>query len=269
MAMQSHDWVPRIPDQDCIAMHSMVFVGRTSRQHRGVERGEGGRLASRFRVQYRRRTGRRRLGLVFMLSLGLLGLFELYRWIVPFDTLNPLWVEATIGQPIIDNWRYGGQDAEGYLKFYDANQTVLLPPDSHLFDANGWFVVIERHTPSSITFAQPYNAIPLGWFAIGGGIAIVPIGYVFLRIRARRGFSSRQRTGVRMSGPFGTPVRGRMWVRRPRRRPRPGQSHESRQSGQFRGARRPVSARGTGSGGGTGEPEVGASNRRFRPKVKR
>lgn len=268
MAMQSHDWVPRIPDQDCIAMHSMVFVGQTSRQHRGVERGEGGRLASRFRVQYRRRTGRR-LGLVFMLSLGLLGLFELYRWIVPFDTLNPLWVEATIGQPIIDNWRYGGQDAEGYLKFYDANQTVLLPPDSHLFDANGWFVVIERHTPSSITFAQPYNAIPLGWFAIGGGIAIVPIGYVFLRIRARRGFSSRQRTGVRMSGPFGTPVRGRMWVRRPRRRPRPGQSHESRQSGQFRGARRPVSARGTGSGGGTGEPEVGASNRRFRPKVKR
>lgn len=199
-----------------------------------AEEGEGGVLTSRFQV-HSRRGNRRLLTLVCIIVFGFIGIFELYRWMVPFDTLNPLWVQATIGQPVIDNWRYGGQDAEGYLKFYDSSQTILLPPDSRLFDADGWFVVLERHTPSSITFAQPYNAIPLSWFAIGGGITAVPVVYVLMRARSRRGFLSRQNAAFR--GP-------QMRMGRP---PRP--------SGTAR----------TGSSRWRAAP----SNRKFRPRSKR
>jgi hypothetical protein len=113
---------------------------------------------------------------------ALLALFELYQIIVPFRSANPLWQEVTIGQPVIDGWAYGGEDAEGYLKFYNQSETVLLPPSSHMFDADGKFVVIEGHTPSTLTYAEPYEAIPLPWLL--AGCAAMMLGGIWLyRIR--------------------------------------------------------------------------------------
>jgi hypothetical protein len=128
------------------------------------------------------------------------GLFELYRLLVPFDNLNPLWSEATIGQTVLDNWRYGGQDAEGYLKFYNDSQTVLLPPNAHLFDANGRFIVLEQHTPSSITYALPRNAVPMSWIMGGAVLVALPIGFMIFRLRNRTGWQSTSRTQSRTSG---------------------------------------------------------------------
>ncbi|MCL6454836.1 MAG: hypothetical protein K6T78_14615 [Alicyclobacillus sp.] len=137
------------------------------------------RFQTRSRVQ-----SRRRMMFAVLAAVAAVGLVELYRWVIPFHPLNPLWQEATIGEQVIGDWRYGGQDAEGYLRFYNDVHTVLLPPNDRLFDADGWFVVIEEHTPSSIVFAQPYNAIPLSWLAAGCVLAAAPVVYVVWRRRS-------------------------------------------------------------------------------------
>ena len=130
---------------------------------------------------------RRRLFVVAVAGFLGLGLFELYQIVVPFQSANPLWREVTIGQPVIDHWQYGGQDEEGYLKFYDGGQTVLIPPDARMFDANGKFVVLEGHTPSSLTFAQPLEAIPMPWIVVVTGAVVVPaaVALVF-KLRKKR-----------------------------------------------------------------------------------
>lgn len=136
--------------------------------------------------------------IVVLAALCIFLLYELYRWLVPFDSINPLWQEATIGQTVLGDWRYAGQDAEGFLKFYNSEQTVLLPPNAHLFDANGRFIVLEQHTPSSITFASPVNAIPMSWLAVGAGLLAVPVLYLWFRIKSRGGFRVKRtmKTGV-------------------------------------------------------------------------
>lgn len=115
--------------------------------------------------------------------------FELYRILVPFVSANPLWSQVTIGEPVIHNWLYGGLDEEGYLKFYNpshASIPVLLPPDAHMFDADGQFVILESHTASSLTFAQPYEAIPTRWVLVGGGMIAIPIVVLWLKLRQHR-----------------------------------------------------------------------------------
>ena len=99
--------------------------------------------------------------------LVLVVLIEVYRWLVPYASWNPLWNQVTIGQSVIGPWKYGGQDEKGYLRFYNGFQTALLPPTAKLFDANGQFVILEAHTLGSLTYAWPIAAIPPGLLLVG------------------------------------------------------------------------------------------------------
>lgn len=119
------------------------------------------------------------------LVVCVIAVFELYRWVVPFHSENPLFQEVTIGENVIDNWKYGGQDEEGYLRFYNDQQTIVLPPSSRLFDANGQFVVIEHYSPSSLTYALPFAAIPFKWFAALFATLALFIGAIYMRVKNR------------------------------------------------------------------------------------
>lgn len=136
---------------------------------------------------------------VFAVFAVLVGLFELIRVIIPFQSINPLWQQVTIGQSVINSWMYGGEDEEGYLRFYSSGgESVVLPPSSHLFTADGTFVVLEHYSPSTLTFAQPWDAIPTGWLA-GGFVVLVFGGYILVRRGAKRS---------RVRGPFRVNVGG-------------------------------------------------------------
>ncbi|GGJ05758.1 hypothetical protein GCM10010885_13620 [Alicyclobacillus cellulosilyticus] len=117
----------------------------------------------------------------------------------PFQNVNPFYHEATIGEPVIDDWKYGGEDEEGYLRFYNdkAGETVVEPPSAHTFDADGRFVVIEGHTAGTLTFAEPYGAIPLPYLL--STLAALALGVGLL---ARR----RQRLQKRRFGARGWPI---------------------------------------------------------------
>ncbi len=112
-----------------------------------------------------------------------LTVFELYSWIMPFHSQNPLYHEVTIGESVIQEWKYGGQDEEGYLRFYNGQQTVVLPPNARMFDADGQFVVIERFTPSSLTYAMPLAAIPFKWMVALIGVAISFLVFVRFKLK--------------------------------------------------------------------------------------
>jgi len=113
----------------------------------------------------------------------MIGVVELYRWVVPFHAENPMYHEVTINEPVIGNWRYGGQDEEGYLRFYEPNgSSVVIPPNAHTLDLNGKFVVIEHYTPSSFTFAQPFEAVPPKWLIIGFGVIVVIASLLMIRM---------------------------------------------------------------------------------------
>gem|GEM_PF-1780616 len=166
----------------------------------------------------------------------LVALFELYSVVVPFQSNNPLWHQVTVGQPVIDNWDYGGQDEEGYLKFFSQGESVVLPPTAKLFSADGQFVIIEGYSPSSLTYASPLEAIPLGWL-IGLVSAVALGGWVFLHRRKHRSTltatanarGSRRFTTAKRKWPargrkrhrFGAPSRSAQFRARPSGRPRP------------------------------------------------
>lgn len=121
---------------------------------------------------------------ILVILLGF-SVYELSRVIIPFETQNPLYHEVTVGEPVIGNWEYWGEDEEGYLRFYNSTRgnTALLPPSSHMFDADGTFVVLEHHSPSTLTFADPIEAVPIGWIAIGGVLVLLVGGVIFWRFR--------------------------------------------------------------------------------------
>ncbi|MCL6547522.1 MAG: hypothetical protein K6T30_01270 [Alicyclobacillus sp.] len=159
-------------------------------------------MRGRFRVRAGSRW--RRLLLALAAAVVVAGGFELYRVIIPFQPVNPLWEEATIGEPVIDDWQYEGLNEEGYLKFYNHGQTVLLPPGAHMFGADGKFVVIEHYSPNSLTFAKPYEAVPATWI-VAGLLAAAPVVWlVALRLRRRRRyFQYRRRRPRPGDGPPG------------------------------------------------------------------
>jgi len=107
---------------------------------------------------------------IFLLILGLLGAIELYRVITPFNSLNPFWKEISLGGQIFPGYYYNGQDEEGYLKFYNAAQSFVIPPSSRLIEYQGHYAVIEAYTPGTLTYANPIDAIPLRWVVIGSGV---------------------------------------------------------------------------------------------------
>ncbi len=157
-------------------------------------------MRNRFRVR-KGNFNRKRL---LLLGAGLFiaaALFELYQLVIPFQSANPLWHQVTTGEPVINDWKYEGQDEEGYLKFYNQGQTNLLPPNARMFDADGKFVVIEGHTPSTLTYALPYEAIPMRWVALAVGGAGMAVGVLALRKNAsgkRLKFTRRRGTRIQV-----------------------------------------------------------------------
>ena len=102
--------------------------------------------------------------LFFLLLSGAFIAFAIWVFVSidPFQTVNPFLREVTIGQSVIGDWRYGGADASGSMKFYDAYQYITIPGNSPTFAADGEFVSIEGHSPSTLTFEPPYESEVLG-----------------------------------------------------------------------------------------------------------
>ncbi|MCL6626740.1 hypothetical protein [Alicyclobacillus shizuokensis] len=182
----------------------------------------------RFRPKATKGRGRLWAGLAAVLFL-LAAVYGMYSAVDPSQSFNPLWREVTIGQTVIGDWRYGGQDEEGYLKFYHDGETVVLPPSARVLDLDGRFVVLEGHSASTLSFAYPLAAIPLPWL-MGILIAVAGcVGFVWHRRRALRrrrwqssrslasGLSRRRVVAVvsQPTAPF-FPAPGRRW-RRPSR----------------------------------------------------
>lgn len=151
-------------------------------------------MTERFRTRAKARLPRWLLA-VLVAFVGL-GLVELYRVVIPLKSINPLWHEVTIGEPVISPWLYGGRDEEGYLRFYDQNQTIVLPPTAHTFDANGQFVVIEEFNSSSLVFAEPLAAIPAPWILTGGIVLTAGIWLLSRIIRRHTAFKPRKAPGM-------------------------------------------------------------------------
>ena len=103
---------------------------------------------------FRRGTRARRpsWSLMFWLAGFVTFLLWLFIAVNPFQSANPFLREATIGQSVLGDWRYGGANSLGEMKFFDAYQSVTLPRDATTFAADGEFVAIDGHTPSTITF---------------------------------------------------------------------------------------------------------------------
>lgn len=118
-----------------------------------------------MRISFRRwPKGRLRLSLPTILLLSAILTFVLWVFITidPFQTSNPFLRQATIGQSVLGDWRYGGTDAAGQIKFYDAYQSVLIPGSSQTFAADGMFVVLDAHTPTTVTFEPPVESTAVG-----------------------------------------------------------------------------------------------------------
>ncbi len=111
-----------------------------------------------------KRRGSRRPQVFVILLVGAIIVFLL--WVVlaanPFQTTNPFLRQTTIGQSVLGDWRYGGTDMTGQMKFYDAYQSVLIPSTATTFAADGQFVTIDGHTSTTITFEPSYESETLG-----------------------------------------------------------------------------------------------------------
>lgn len=143
----------------------------------------------RNRMQTQKNRNLPRWILLVAIAFSVLFLFQLYRLIVPFQPEDPLWHEVTIDEPVIDQWQYAGEDENGYLKFWNPEgigHTVVLPSDAHLFSADGKFVVLESHTPSSLTYAEPYDAVPIGWLLVAGLVIAAAITGTFMWMKWKR-----------------------------------------------------------------------------------
>ncbi|MFB5189916.1 hypothetical protein [Alicyclobacillus fastidiosus] len=148
---------------------------------------------ARFVANKRRKPAIRRWLLLLFLPILVVCGVELYKFVIPFNSVNPLWKDVTVGENVIDDWKYDGYDEEGYLRFYNHGQIHLLPPSAHLLALDGQFVVIEESSPNSLTFApRLYRAIPIRWdVAIVGVIAAgTVVGWFYLSKRLQSAKSS-------------------------------------------------------------------------------
>ncbi|UOF92679.1 hypothetical protein LSG31_11230 [Fodinisporobacter ferrooxydans] len=90
--------------------------------------------------------------IAIILCIGFLSLFKIFN---PYYTISPFATDITIGEAVIGPWNYGGTDPVGNLRFYHAKngfQTVVLPPQSGKFAAEGTYVVLLNHSPVSLEF---------------------------------------------------------------------------------------------------------------------
>ncbi len=153
--------------------------------------------------------------------------YELYRIIIPFQTQNPLWSEATIGEPVINHWDYEGKNEEGYLQFRNSTSgtTAELPPGEKMLALDGKFVMIERAGNDAIVYATPLAAVPIGWWLLGVAAVAVLLLPIALRVRVQRakaGFKTRRQkhqgeiallmqTGFHASGPRKFRAKTKRW----------------------------------------------------------
>ncbi len=102
--------------------------------------------------------------LFVVLLIGAILAFGLWIFVSvnPFQPTNPFLRQVTIGQSVIGDWRYGGADPNGAMKFYDAYQYVTIPANSPKFAADGEFVTLDGHTPSTLTFEPAYESEIIG-----------------------------------------------------------------------------------------------------------
>lgn len=142
--------------------------------------------------------GARFPGLVLISGFGgiLILLYVMYHIIVPFQPLNPLRHEATMGEPVIDSWDYKGMNEEGYLQFYNTKNgsSTELPPNDKMLALDGKFVMIEKAAPNAITYADPIEAIPNDWLVIILALAAFLGGLIYLRLKLKhrnRGFMTK------------------------------------------------------------------------------
>ncbi|WAH36593.1 hypothetical protein [Alicyclobacillus dauci] len=143
---------------------------------------------------------------LILLFVACFSVFEAYRWVMPFVARNPLYHEVTIGESVINSWRYGGEDEEGYLRFYDTSsgQTAVLPPTSKLFGADGQFVVLESASPGSLTFAEPLESAPPIWYAIMLLFAGLSLWLIMYRMKVGR----KKRMHMRKQSPASSILSG-------------------------------------------------------------
>jgi len=108
----------------------------------------------------RKRASDKRMNIIIPIALALFLLFAFTMLISinPFQTGNPLASEATIGENVIGSWQYDGENAEGKIVFYNGYESVAIPADSKTFAANGEFVVIDAHTPDTITYESAIDS---------------------------------------------------------------------------------------------------------------
>lgn len=108
----------------------------------------------------------------------------------PFQPINPFLHEATIGESVIGDWRYGGTSSDGQMKFYDAYQYIDIPANSVKFAADGVFVRIDGHTPSTLTYEPAYESELIGpatyvWI-------LLALGAVFFSLWKKKSVESKR-----------------------------------------------------------------------------
>lgn len=76
----------------------------------------------------------------------------------PFQTGNPLMSEVTVGERVIGDWQYNGENQQGQLVFYNGYQSVIMPGNSKTFAADGEYVNIISHTHDTLTYETALNS---------------------------------------------------------------------------------------------------------------
>ncbi len=113
----------------------------------------------------------------------------------PFQPANPFLREITIGQSVLGDWRYGGTTTSGALRFYEAYYNIELPANSTTFAADGMFVRIDGHTPTTLTYEPAVESQTLGPIIVVGLLllAIAPLWALRRTLRGRRHGRTRLR----------------------------------------------------------------------------
>ncbi len=93
----------------------------------------------------------------------------------PFQTGNPLNSEVTVGERVIGDWQYNGENQQGQLVFYNGYQTVTMPGNSKTFAADGEYVNIVSHTHDTLTYETALNSELISFKSIAAIIILLAL----------------------------------------------------------------------------------------------
>ncbi|WP_067625905.1 hypothetical protein [Alicyclobacillus acidiphilus] len=113
--------------------------------------------------------------------------FEVYEFLNPFQNLNPLHHEVTLGEEVIGDWIYAGMNDNGDIVFSNNHNDVpvLIPENSHEFALDGKTYIVDRATRNSLTFSDPIESLPFQRFFQVILLLLIVI-LVVCRIRKKR-----------------------------------------------------------------------------------